>query len=124
MEKQSWQGNQLDKDLLVEGNKVYSPETCVFVSQGLNTFLLDGNSYKGGLLRGVTIDSRDGAYQAQCKQLGGGNKHLGRYKTQEEAHDAYIQEKKRLAVILAEEQSDSRASKALLSRSWHWKGDK
>lgn len=30
-------GYQLDKDILIEGNKIYSPETCKFVSQQENT---------------------------------------------------------------------------------------
>ena len=39
METQDWEGKQLDKDLMVWGNKVYSPETCIFVSQDLNNNL-------------------------------------------------------------------------------------
>ena len=39
MEKQNFEGMQLDKDLLIEGNKVYSPETCVFVSGMVNNFI-------------------------------------------------------------------------------------
>lgn len=39
METQDWKGNQLDKDLLIEHNKVYSPETCLFLSREVNSFL-------------------------------------------------------------------------------------
>lgn len=39
MEKQDWEGKHLDKDLLLPGNKVYRPETCVFVSPFINGML-------------------------------------------------------------------------------------
>ena len=37
MSKQNCEGKQLDKDIKVEGNKVYSPETCMFVTPAENT---------------------------------------------------------------------------------------
>ena len=39
MEKQDWEGKQLDKDIIVLGNKVYSPETCAFVLGVTNGFI-------------------------------------------------------------------------------------
>lgn len=38
-EKQAWEGKQLDKDLMVWGNKLYSDIICIFVSQDLNNNL-------------------------------------------------------------------------------------
>lgn len=39
MESQIWEGLELDKDILVQGNKHYSPETCAFVPKRLNKVL-------------------------------------------------------------------------------------
>lgn len=39
MEKQNWQGKSLDKDIIVPGSKLYSPDTCAFVSQATNLFV-------------------------------------------------------------------------------------
>ena len=36
MEKQDWQGKCLDKDIIVPGSKLYSPDTCAFVLNATN----------------------------------------------------------------------------------------
>ena len=46
MKSQNWEGNSLDKDLLVRGNKLYSPETCLFIPQSLNA-MINGNLTTG-----------------------------------------------------------------------------
>lgn len=46
MESQDWEGKQLDKDLLFLGNRIYGPETCVFLDNKTNTFLCESNPLK------------------------------------------------------------------------------
>ena len=55
MEKQDWDGKQLDKDILFEGNKVYSAETCVFVTSVVNSFTSDSGAKRGEWLIGVSL---------------------------------------------------------------------
>ena len=38
MEKQDWEGKELDKDLLTDNNQ-YSPKNCIFIPAWLNTFI-------------------------------------------------------------------------------------
>ncbi len=45
---------QLDKDILYKGNKLYSPETCVFVSQRINNLFTKRQNDRGDLPIGVT----------------------------------------------------------------------
>ena len=49
MKTQRWKGKQLDKDILIPGNKLYSPETCVFVSPALNGLLNTRMRSTGGV---------------------------------------------------------------------------
>lgn len=94
MEKQDWQGKQLDKDVLSDGNKIYSPETCVFVSQEFNKFLCTLRPNNKGLPIGVImIGDKFTAEVSVC----GKKRKLGRYETEEEAHLAWKSAKLEIA---------------------------
>ena len=55
METQNWQGRELHKDLLIKGNKVYSPQTCAFVDSMTNSFFLDCSASRGAWPIGVNF---------------------------------------------------------------------
>lgn len=117
MEKQDWEGNQLDKDLLVSGNKVYGPDTCVFVSGDVNKFMTESLKIRGDLPIGVSWHKGNSKYHAQCNNLSrGSGKSLGYYDTAEIAHAVYLERKKTLAIELALLQNNPVVSEALLRR--------
>lgn len=53
---------QLDKDILIKGNKVYNPETCIFVPERINKLFVKRDSSRGDLPIGVALDKRNGIY--------------------------------------------------------------
>lgn len=76
----------LDKDLIVEGNKIYSADTCVFVPSQLNTLLNDSGNTRGDLPQGVS--RRGKGYRAQLN-VDGKQHSLGTHATPEEAFIPY-----------------------------------
>ena len=67
MENQKWEGMALDKDLLVRGNQVYSPDTCCFIPGAINALFASGEKKKNlHLPEGVTL-TRNGKYIVQVK---------------------------------------------------------
>jgi len=92
MEKQDWEGKHLDKDLLIEDNKVYSPETCIFISPEVNTFIEWGTN-KRSLPRGVCWCKDKNKYRAFGK--GGNNKtiYLGQSNDFIECHLFWVEYK-------------------------------
>lgn len=91
---------QLDKDLL--GGKCYSPDTCMFVPQRVNTFMTFNQSRGEHLTGAKRLPS--GSYQA-CISENGQYKYLGVFDTEIKAHTAWRKEKSRQALILAQEYS-------------------
>ena len=97
MEMQPWQGNDLDKDILVVGNKMYSPETCVFVPSYINTLLVKGDAIRGNWPLGVSLLKdqlslgRKKVFRASIKDKRGASiqKNLGHFETSAEAHKAW-----------------------------------
>lgn len=78
------EGYELDKDILFEGNKLYSSKTCVLVPKSLNMFFVAHNAGRGPWPQGVFLDKRRGKFQARFN-----NKGLGSYYTPEQAHTAF-----------------------------------
>ena len=79
----------LDKDLLVRGNKVYSESTCVFLPQEINKVLTKRESMRGEYLIGVIWSNTNKAFVARVSRNKGKPEHLGYFKTELEAFNAY-----------------------------------
>lgn len=117
MELQDWKGKELDKDIIIYGNKVYSPETCVFVDQMVNVLLLDNKDRRGEWPLGVSYDKSKRKFLAQCKEKGK-NINLGRFNTPEEAELKYREFKSGYIKDVAEMYSgDKRLYESLIYRS-------
>lgn len=122
MENQDWEGKHLDKDILFPGNKMYGPDTCVFVDPRVNTFLTDNAVSRGEWPIGVCFDKMSGKFKASCWSVETGKcKHIGLYRTAQEGHEAWFAFKAEQAKILASQQTDARVAKALIDR--YSKGD-
>ena len=113
----------IDKDILVKGNKIYSPETCCLVPQEVNSLLAAPNA-KGkvtGLPLGVHLacQQKNGVVRYSSK-VNTGNRnsnHLGTYDTVEEAFQAYKKAKETYIKEVAERwkgKIDDKVYKALL----------
>lgn len=62
----------LDKDILIKGNKIYSPKTCVFVPQRINSLFEKCDDARGVLPIGVTKRKRSEerlSYRAKCRTI-------------------------------------------------------
>ena len=96
MESQDWKTKELDKDILLKGNKIYSAETCIFVPREINMLFGDTSSFKGDLPRGVTYTDDGKRYRARIN-FGGNVRKLGVFASIEEAENAFLLER---AIIL------------------------
>ena len=112
-------GYQLDKDILVKGNKIYSEDTCVFVPYEVNLFLTKTDAKRGLHPIGVNFNKAKGMFKSYIhihrKQY-----HLGFFNDEASAFNAYKKAKENHVKVIAEkykDDMDARAYKALMNYS-------
>lgn len=99
-----WQGKHLDKDILLQGNKIYCPDFCMFISDKVNTFVLDNASRRGEYLIGVTWNKHKDKFIARINNpVTLRSEYLGAYLSEELAHKAWRVRKLELVHLLEEE---------------------
>ena len=117
MEQQDWHGKCLDKDIIVPGSKLYSPETCAFVLPATNLFVTASDASRGDYPIGVSLFKPTGKYQARCRNpFTRKGEYLGLFSTPEEAHEAWRKRKHELAQLVAATETDLRVVEALKKR--------
>jgi hypothetical protein len=94
------EGYDIDKDIMIKNNRVYSPQTCCFLPPKLNKVFTKRKSCRGSLPLGARF-STSGKYDSRIRR----NKkdyYLGTYNTPEEAFTAYKLAKEQYIKELAE----------------------
>lgn len=81
------EGYQLDKDILVKGNRVYGPNTCCFVPKELNILISKLSQRRGKHKNGVQMTAY-GRYASYIRRYSI-RKCIGVFDTHEEAFAAY-----------------------------------
>jgi hypothetical protein len=79
----------LDKDILISGNTVYSPETCTFVTHFANTVFETTKGIASNIVKDNTTDK----YETSMVILGKRTK-IGTFDTEEEAKQGFLDYKK------------------------------
>jgi hypothetical protein len=93
------EGWHLDKDILLKGNKIYSPETCCFVPNEINRLFTRVDNYKKGVYK-------SGINFVALISLKEGDKYMGTFKTVEEAIEVYKKAKEVYIKEIANEWKD------------------
>jgi hypothetical protein len=117
----------LDKDLLIKGNKIYSPKTCLLIPSFVNNFLVNRGADRGDYLIGVCkqgyYKNGDVRYMAGVSDydpISGKTRreHIGCFRYELEAFRAYKEAKEAIAKKYAaylQGKVDDRVINALLN---------
>lgn len=98
MQEQEWEGNFLDKDILGKGLKIYSPSTCIFIPQILNSFIQNNSSTKRTYLKGCYFCKRSKHFcSSTSNPFTGKNVKVRGFSTEIDAHMDY--KKRRLEYL-------------------------
>jgi hypothetical protein len=92
----------VDKDILIHGNKHYSPETCLLVPQRINLLFIKEKGRRGDLVIGAQHHSSGNGYMSMLSTLNG-NKYLGLFSNEIDAFNIYKEEKEKYIKEVADE---------------------
>lgn len=95
----------IDKDIIVKGNKIYSPETCVFVSQKINKLFVNNKACRGKYPVGVHYNKNLKLFVAAVK-IDNVKSQKTYHHTPEEAFESYKQMKEQRIKDIAEQYKD------------------
>lgn len=113
----NWQNCELDKDLLFKGNKLYSQESCVFITKDVNIFLSTRRASRGKYMIGVSWHKENKMFRSTCNNpFNKKSEHVGYFESELEAHKAWQSKKHEYAHQLADLQDDPRVADALRQR--------
>jgi len=114
MMSQDWEGKELDKDILFPGNKVYSPDKCVFVDREVNELFSKKNKHN---VRGVHYVKRIDRYVLRTSTINSDKKakYVGSYVTLEEAKIASDELRRNRIVNVANKQKDKRVKDTIMN---------
>lgn len=99
------EGFELDKDILVKGNKIYSSETCCFVPAEINLVFIKNNVNRGKYAIGVRYRDKNKKFTSSINK-NGKSIHIGTFYTEQEAFNSYCIEKHKHIQELAEKWKD------------------
>lgn len=91
-------GYDLDKDLILPGNKIYSPETCVYIPSWLNKFTTFHDRARGDFPIGVDYSKSQGRFRARVNHKDKGSIQIGYFDDPESAHKAWLSAKLSIAL--------------------------
>lgn len=97
---------ELDKDILIKENKIYSPSTCIFVPHRINVLFIKKDKNRGKYPIGVTWREDKNKFTCRCSDGFGKYKFLGYHTSIEDAFACYKQFKENVIKQVADEYKD------------------
>jgi hypothetical protein len=95
----------IDKDILIKGNKIYSPETCCLVPNNINSLFVKRNARRGKYPIGVAYKKRDNIFTAHI-EINGNTHYIGSFDSSEQAFLSYKKRKEDYIKQVAQEEYD------------------
>jgi hypothetical protein len=111
---------QLDKDILHKGNKIYSPNNCVFVPNFINSLFIKNDANRGEYPIGVSFDKKQNKFKAEYKDtFSRKGVYLGSYINSKKAFESYKFHKEKHIKFIADQYKD-KIPKKLYDAMYNW----